>query len=195
MYFKEINKIKNAGVFILVMQIKKSAGMLFLFKKSNKEFKPELIVPCFLGKNGITSDKIEGDLKTPTGIFDLGFSFGICDNPGTGLDYIKINSSMYWVDDVNSEYYNKFVDVSKNKAVFKSGEHMIDYPGIYDHGIVIEYNKNCVREKGSAIFLHCADNIKNYTSGCIAVEKTFMIRILKAITEKENSVIAILDSM
>lgn len=195
MNLKAINKINNADVFILVLPIKKSVGMLFLFKKCGKEFHPELIIPCFFGKNGITSDKREGDLKTPAGIFELGFAFGICDNPGTGLDYIKINNSMYWVDDVNSEHYNKFVDVSKNKADFKSGEHLIEYPGLYDHGIVIEYNKNCIREKGSAIFLHCTDNFKKYTSGCIAVEKIFMIKILKAITKKENSVIAILDSM
>ena len=30
-------------------------------------------------------------------------------------NYEKINSNMYWIDDSNSKYYNKLVDITKVK--------------------------------------------------------------------------------
>ncbi len=190
-------KISSADILILGLPIggETCDGILYLFKKKDDKFSREIIAPCIMGKNGITSDKKEGDLKTPIGVFDLDFAFGINDNPGTGLDYVKLSDTMYWVDDVDSEYYNKLVDISKTDADFNSGEHMIDYPGLYDYGIAVGYNKECVSGRGSAIFLHCKDKIKDHTCGCIAVDKAFMVEILKAINEYDKPIIAILDDI
>ncbi len=190
------DKISHADTFISVLPIssESSVGILSLFKKKGNELNPELIVPCSLGKNGITHNKKEGDLKTPAGVFDLGFAFGICDNPGTGLDYVKLSDTMYWVDDLHSEHYNRLIDTSKCRPDFKSGEHMTDYPGLYDYGITIGYNKDCIPGRGSAIFLHCTDDIRKPTSGCVAVKKPIMLKILKAIAENDAPVIAVFDS-
>ena len=66
---------------------------------------------CYIGKNGMTKAKREGDLKTPIGIFKLGIAFGIHKkdeiNINSSINYIKINKNLYWVDDVNSKYYNQ----------------------------------------------------------------------------------------
>lgn len=32
---------------------------------------------------------------------------------------------------------------------------MIEYKGLYNYGLVIDYNKECIEGKGLAIFLHC----------------------------------------
>lgn len=39
--------------------------------------------------------------------------FGLADDPGSSKDYLKVNDNHYWVDDVNSKYYNKLVDIRK----------------------------------------------------------------------------------
>ena len=68
------------------------------------------VTEAFIGKNGATADKIEGDKKTPLGMFDLGICFGTHDKEelkiNNELEYLKINQNQYWVDDSNSKYYN-----------------------------------------------------------------------------------------
>ena len=34
-------------------------------------------------------------------------------NPGTALAYTQVDDSYYWVDDVNSVYYNQFVSTNE----------------------------------------------------------------------------------
>lgn len=84
-----------------------------------------------MGKNGITSNKREGDGKTPTGIYSFGQAFGVAGNPGTSRGWLQVNNNHYWVDDVNSPYYNKLVDASQTGIQWSSAEHLIDprYPG------------------------------------------------------------------
>lgn len=184
---------KDAVLLVAPLKAAKSLGIFILLKRWGRFLYPELIAPCAIGRNGASRVKTEGDKKTPIGVFDLGIAFGIHDNPNVILDYVKLNDNLYWVDDVNSEYYNKLVDTSEINADFVSAEHMTDYSELYDYGIEIKYNKDCIPKMGSAIFLHCTDDIQKPTSGCVAVTKENMLKILKAITDKENTVIAILD--
>ena len=81
----------------------------------------DLKVPAYIGKNGFTKDKVEGDMKTPIGEFDLGIVFGKHDLD-IKLPYVKINENHYWVDDVNSEDYDRLIE-SKEKPNF-SAEHL-----------------------------------------------------------------------
>lgn len=150
---------------------------LTLYKKVNGLFEKKLSTPCYIGKNGMTKNKTEGDMATPIGIFNINLAFGILDNPGTALKYIKITPNTYLIDDTHSKYYGKIVEKNKITPDCVGGEHMIEYEKEYRCGAVIEYNKNCVPGLGSGIFLHCADN--NYTHGCISVKENIMIEILK----------------
>ena len=63
-----------------------------------------------IGKNGITENKKEGDMKTPLGTFDLGISIGTYENVDTKLEYFKINEDLHWVDDSKSKFYNQMVN-------------------------------------------------------------------------------------
>ena len=80
----------------------------------------------------MTSNKKEGDGKTPKGIYELGLAFGMHDKKQISIDssieYIQINENLYWVDDINSIYYNKLVDSRKVIKDLKSAEHLIEYP-------------------------------------------------------------------
>lgn len=128
-------------------------------EKANLEFN-DIKCAAFLGKNGITANKIEGDKKTPIGEYKLGLVLGFHDRDNVKVDksvkYIKITDSMYWVCDVESEFYNQLVDckfISKN---WNEAEHLIDYKIQYEYLVEIKANPNNIPKKGSAIFLHCS---------------------------------------
>lgn len=161
-----------------------SKGILEFFDDNKKIFETE----AFLGRNGVTINKKEGDLKTPIGTFNLGIVFGMHDiQKELKIPYIQINKDLYWGDDVNSRYYNQLVDIQKISKDWKSAEHLSDYPRQYEYAMEIKTNPENIPGNGSAIFLHCS--VQKPTAGCVAIEKEKMLEILKNI--KENALISI----
>ena len=150
---------------------------LTVHTKRNGVWTETLRCSARVGKNGITGNKREGDGKTPRGIYSLGQAFGLAGNPGTSRSWLQVNNNHYWVDDVNSSYYNKLVDASQTGIQWNSAEHLISYPTAYRYAIAVNYNTACTRGAGSAIFLHCSTG--RATAGCISVSQNDMIRILK----------------
>ncbi|MBQ9279460.1 MAG: L,D-transpeptidase family protein [Clostridia bacterium] len=138
---------------------------------------------AFIGRNGATEHKVEGDLKTPIGEFDLGIAMGM--HPETAftnhlhVPYLAINENLYWVDDANSKYYNQLVDISNVEKDWQSAEHLIDYPKSYEYLIEIKCNPQNIPGKGSAVFLHAVD--KGPTAGCVAVECEIMKKIIESV--------------
>ena len=100
---------------------------------------------AYIGKNGITDNKKESDGKTPSGKFELGLAFGMHKKEEIkiplNIKYIQITSDLYWIDDINSIYYNKLVDIKKVKREWNSAEHLIDYSKQYEYAIEIKSNK------------------------------------------------------
>ncbi len=154
------------------------------------------IEPVYIGKNGITQNKEEGDNKTPLGLFPLGPAFGTKDL-NIKYPYLKITENSYFVDDINSIFYNKWVELgdipingypymtNSDKITWNSAEHLIDYPISYELGLIIEYNmENTIKGKGSAIFCHIKN--KDYTEGCIAINKNDMEYIINWLDKDKN---------
>ena len=143
----------------------------------------DFIFRCSIGKKGLAKNKIEGDKKTPVGIFSLGNLFYRKDRnvkPLTKLKCVPIEKDMGWCDDVKSKkYYNKLTKSSKNirhEKLFRR-----DYK--YDFLIPINYNtKKTVIGKGSAIFIHLTKKFKP-TAGCIAINKKDFLILLKLINK------------
>ena len=138
---------------------------------------------CCIGKMGVTNNKIEGDKKTPSGLFSLGKLFYRKDKnqkPITKLNLISIKKNMGWCDDVKSKKYNKLIDINsklKCEKIFRK-----DYK--YDYLIPINYNtKKTKLGKGSAIFIHLTENYYP-TAGCIGIKKKDMLILLKLINKK-----------
>ena len=144
---------------------------------------------CCIGKKGSTNNKIEGDNKTPKGLFKIDhlyFRKDRMDKPKTLLKCIKIKNHMGWCNDVRfPKKYNKLI--KKNKKYKHEKLKRKDYK--YDLIIPIKYNfKRPVIGKGSCIFIHVTKNYKP-TAGCIALKfKDFLI-MLKIL--KRNSLIRI----
>ena len=152
-----------------------------------RDFKSE----CFIGKNGLTKEKEEGDLKTPVGKFKLGIAFGIHPKEKIKIDpsfiYKEINKNLYWVDDINSVYYNQLVDITKVNKDWISAESLIENKIPYEYAIEIKTNPSNIKGKGSAIFIHCKN--KNYTAGCISLPKDKMIELLSIINPNTEIII------
>ena len=138
---------------------------------------------CCIGKNGTTSNKIEGDKKTPKGIFSLGPVFYRKDrikNLVTKLKKREINKKMGWCDDIKNKNYNKLIKVNNKIGHEKLFKKKINY----DVLIPIKYNtKKPKKNKGSAIFIHLTKNYKK-TLGCIALKKNDLLILLKLINKK-----------
>lgn len=133
---------------------------------------------AYIGKNGVTNNKIEGDGKTPLGEFELGIILSMQKD---------ITENMYWVDDPKSKYYNRLVDITKVQKDWNSAEHLIDYPIEYEYLIEIKTNPNNIAGKGSAIFLHCEN--KKPTAGCIAIDRNIMKKMIENIDDKTKIII------
>ncbi len=163
---------------ILVRANGVKADLSMLNKQSDGSWKEILHTDATVGVNGV-GPTTEWSRTTPAGIYSFGTAFGIKSNPGTVFSYTKVNSSHYWVDDVNSKYYNQFVSTSTTAQDWSSAEHLIDYDPSYRYALSINYNEDCVPGVGSAIFLHCWRGQNQPTLGCVAVPESSMKYILQ----------------
>ncbi len=130
-----------------------------------------------MGRNGMGKE-IEGDEKTPVGLYTAGMVFGNKENPGTQLPYIHVTPTQYWVGDSNSPYYNQFVDTQVVGDVFDkaASEHLSAYGAVYNYCIDMGYNPEGTPHKGSALFLHCTNGYG--TAGCVGIPEESMREIV-----------------
>ena len=144
---------------------------------------------CAIGKRGITSNKKEGDKKTPKGTFTFKSIFYRKDkilDIKSKLKKISIKKNMGWCDDVNCKFYNKLIKFPTNC----SAEKLWRKDGIYDVIIIINYNLKPINKgKGSAIFLHIAKKNYLFTRGCIAINKKDMMFLINKINKKTKLII------
>ena len=159
--------------------------MIIIVKNKDTLLIDDFKFKCSIGKKGVCNKKVEGDLTTPKGIFNLGNIYYRSDRvqkPFSKLKSISIKKNMGWCDDPNSKFYNKLIKIKKNLKISHEKLYRKDHK--YDFLILIKYNyKSPIKFKGSAIFLHLT---KNYlpTKGCVALcEKDFLI-LAKLINKK-----------
>ena len=141
---------------------------------------------CSIGKNGLDAKKVEGDKKTPRGIFNiehLYFRKERIKKPDTSLECIEIKERMGWCDDIKSpKDYNKLIKINKNIR----HEKLKREDQKYDLLIPIKYNfDNPIVGAGSCIFIHLTNNYQP-TSGCIALKKKDFLILIKLINKKSK---------
>ena len=162
--------------------------MLIKLKNNTTLIVDDFKFKCCVGKNGLRSNKREGDKCTPKGKFKIGNLYYRPDKvkkPFTKINIKQIKKNMGWCDNSFSKDYNKQIDINKNTKSEKLYRN--DYK--YDYLIVIEYNTRKVRpHKGSAIFLHLTKNYEK-TAGCIAVSKKDFLIIIKIINKNSKIII------
>ena len=158
--------------------------MLIKLKNKDTLIFDEFKFKCAIGKNGLKKNKIEGDKSTPKGIFSLGKLYYRSDRvpkPETNLTTKKITKNLGWCDISNNKHYNK--EVSSLKNVNK--EKFFRKDDKYNYLIIINYNKNKIKNKGSAIFIHLTRDYKA-TNGCVAVNENDFLILAKLINKKTH---------
>jgi L,D-peptidoglycan transpeptidase YkuD (ErfK/YbiS/YcfS/YnhG family) len=177
------NKEKLNNVEQLVVAINNNdssnKAIVVALEKVNKKWSIKLgPVQASIGRTGfaLPGEKIEGDGKSPTGIFDLGQLYTYEASVNTSLPYIQTNSEDKWIDDPNHENYNTHI---RGNTTAKSFEHLKLSSIDYKYCMVIEYNTHpVVKGKGSAIFFHLASPNYDPTAGCVAIQESDMDQIL-----------------
>ena len=149
--------------------------------------------PVVVGRNGLawadslsgekemTKIKQEGDGNAPAGLFPLISAFGTSTKPEmVSLPYTKLDKHTECVDDVRSSHYNRIVNrMHVGNFDWKSSEKMLDVGDEYGLGVFVAYNTYPVeRGRGSCIFLHVWKDPNSGTSGCTAMERTNLERIV-----------------
>ncbi len=143
---------------------------------------------CSIGASGTTNKKIEGDKKTPKGIYSIEHLYVRKDRIKkihSNLKIIKIKKNMGWCDDIRSKKYNKLIKIKKNI------HHEKLYRKDYKYDLLIPIKYNFIKPKknlGSCIFIHLTKDYKT-TKGCVALKKKDFFIMLKLI--KKNSKIKI----
>jgi L,D-peptidoglycan transpeptidase YkuD (ErfK/YbiS/YcfS/YnhG family) len=144
------------------------------FDRRNKTWSTLGSFTCYIGKKGFAkaNQKKEGDMKTPTGIYAIGPTFGYAAASQTKLPYRQVTETDFWIDDPQSPDYNKMVSGAKPRV---SHELMLRADSKYKLGFIIEYNRNpIVPGKGSAIFGHLVEAPDYSTAGCVAFNEHSM---------------------
>ena len=141
-------------------------------------------VKCAVGKRGIGTKRKEGDLITPKGVYKIKFLLYRKDrvkNIRTKIKKISIKKDMGWCDDPKSKNYNKLIKRPFNY----NHEKLFRKDNVYDIILVLNYNMQpTIKNKGSAIFIHCSHRTNKSTDGCIALKKKDLIYLIKNINNK-----------
>ena len=153
-----------------------SRGKVGYYTKSvDGAWSEQFIADGYCGHNGMSTDKREGDRRTPTGTYSFTQAFGSLEDPGSILPYKQLDEYDYWVDDPASAYYNQMVSTKTVKKDWNSAEHLIGVMPQYRYSLAVSYNTaDRVPGKGSAIFLHGYHTWKTWTEGCIAIPEEDM---------------------
>jgi L,D-peptidoglycan transpeptidase YkuD (ErfK/YbiS/YcfS/YnhG family) len=134
---------------------------------------------CALGSSGILAVKREGDGATPAGRWPLKRVLYRPDRhapPLTGLPLSAIQPDDGWCDDPADAAYNRPVTLPHRS----SAEAMWRSDHLYDLVVVLGHNDDpVIAGAGSAIFLHLSLPTYEPTAGCVAVNLSDMIEILR----------------
>ena len=162
--------------------------MIIINKSGYLKYK-NLKFRCALGKAGIGKKKIEGYNITPSGTFNIVKIYYRADRVKkmpTKFRLIKITKKMGWCDDPNSKDYNQLINLPTKYTY----EKLFRKDNVYDLLIVLNYNiLPTIKNRGSAIFIHVARKNYKKTSGCIALKKNHLTKLIKAIKKGTKVII------
>lgn len=178
---------------------------MFLYERKNGHGKWELTdsFPVTVGRSGLAKDinagisfnadvptKHEGDGKSPSGIFKLGKVFSYHDIKDLHMPFVQVDTSFYCVDDAASSYYNTLIKQDTAKHDFTSFEYMRRKDSLYEYGVWVLYNSDPVTNgNGSCIFLHIWKDENSSTSGCTAMAKENMLKLIHWLDERKKPVL------
>ena len=193
---KQAKKTGAKQLFVVAGVDKSTAWVSMHEPDANGKWKMIMSTPGYIGLNGLGKTK-EGDAKTPVGEFTFNRAFGIADDPGCAIEYVKVDDDSYWSGDVRKGMkYNELVSLKDFPKLDKeNSEHIMDYTYQYQYCLNISYNDKGTPGLGSAIFLHCIGDRKPYTGGCVAIPENQMRFVMTNVDPDCKVVINYLDKL
>ena len=160
----------------------------YFLKVGNKVFR------CQIGSVGLTNPakKLEGDKTTPMGKWYLKTLYYRSDRvlrpklkKKNVLKINQITKHCGWCNDIRSNYYNKYIKINDFRLLNTNYERLWREDNVYDIIIEISHNtKPIIKNKGSAIFIHCSFEDLRTTAGCVALKKRDLMFLIKNLNSK-----------
>jgi len=169
------------------MGMDKTTAMISLHERDESgNWKQILSTPGFVGRNGLCldADHAEGCGQTPIGVYRFNKAFGIAEDPGCAIPYIKVTEDTYWSGDMRDGMrYNEMVSIKDYPDLdLENSEHIVHYEYEYQYCLNISFNEDGTAGRGSAIFLHCMGTKKPYTGGCVALPENIMKLVMQRVS-------------
>ena len=148
------------------------------------------VFQCQIGEEGVEKyvKKTEGDKTTPIGKWYLKTIYYRPDKvirpklkKKNTFKINKITKNCGWCDDIRSNKYNKYININNFQLNFNYEKLWRDDEA-YDIIIVTSHNNQpIIKNKGSAIFIHCSFSNNRNTGGCIALAKRDLIFLIRSL--------------
>ncbi len=199
-----MNLVKNLSGFEQLLIVRSrgwedTLGELTFFEKiGGKWQKVGQPIPVVLGRSGMGwgfglhklgegPKKVEGDGRSPAGLFGLGPLFGSKESKSSRMPFVVITRDLEFVDDPTSLHYNQFVDQSTEVRDWQSAEVMCEAKELYSQGIVVQHNSApTIPGAGSAIFIHNWRKPHSPTAGCTAMAPEKLLYLINWLDEKKS---------
>lgn len=165
---------EGAQVLVVVEGTGGSQCNVYAYEKIDGVWIGKVRTCGYLGRGGMSNDRVEGDKTTPIGLFQMNTPFGQKEAmEGFPANYLQVNENHVWLASSNQ--------MTEDKSARGHGEAVGTpaYAGYYDYAIDAGYNKYGIAKKGSALFLHCIREGRTDTSGCVAIPTEQMIAIMR----------------
>lgn len=177
-------ELANARRLVLVTAptMSSTAATMRLFERAfpnaswSARGKPE---PALIGKAGMGWSpffytlarrgepiKVEGDKRTPAGVYPIGRSFGTL--ASTRANYLQVTPDTICINDPSSLAYNTIASRARVGPKVHA-ENMSQVLPMYRRGLLVNYPTDAKRRAGSCIFIHVWRSPTTGTAGCIAV--------------------------
>ena len=177
-------------IVVTANSLNSTSGILTTYQKTSSGWVIVMSTTACLGQGGLVYDanRIEGDMKTPIGIYSLPYAFGVLPKPsGVKITYHTIDTNTYFDGMYGSATYGQLVEGQPDNNEW---EKMYCVP-VYNYGLLINFNSEEKVGKGNAIFLHCYRSAGKSTSGCVAINQNQMVSLLQWINPSQNPRIVI----
>jgi len=106
------------------------------------------------------------------------------------MPFVQVDTNFYCVDDIASSYYNTLIKQDTAKHDYSSFEYMRRKDSLYEYGVWVLYNSNpVIAGNGSCIFLHIWRNENAPTSGCTAMSRDKMLKVIYWLDARKKPVL------
>ena len=131
--------------------------------------------------------KVEGDKRSPAGIYAIGRPFGFAQSQLAG--YLRLQPDSVCVEDPSSAAYNT---ITSEKTLGPVGAQHMGAITRFRHGLMIDYPTDAANRAGSCIFIHIQKtDPTSGTAGCLNLPEN-RVAALQKFANKHPTVLALI---